>query len=80
MFDQEEMAISNALENNKLVRSVNAGEEIALAKKSRSRSRYSLSNYHLIAGSSVRYWQNQVGSLVFWCAGQVEAHRSGLMP
>ncbi len=33
MFDQEEMAILNALENNKLVRSVNADEEIALAKK-----------------------------------------------
>lgn len=33
MFDQEEMAILNALEDNKLVRSVNADEEIALAKK-----------------------------------------------
>lgn len=33
MFDQEEIAILNALEDNKLVRSVNADEEIALAKK-----------------------------------------------
>ncbi len=33
MFDQEEMAILNALEDNKLVRSINADEEIALAKK-----------------------------------------------
>lgn len=33
MFDEEEMAILSALEDNKLVRSVNADEEIALAKK-----------------------------------------------
>jgi predicted DNA binding CopG/RHH family protein len=33
MFDQEEMAILNALEDNKLVRSINADEEIASAKK-----------------------------------------------
>lgn len=33
MFDQEEMLILNALEDNKLVRSINADEEIALAKK-----------------------------------------------
>ncbi|OAH99078.1 hypothetical protein [Methylomonas methanica] len=33
MFDDEEMSILNALENNKLIRSVNADEEIALAKQ-----------------------------------------------
>jgi predicted DNA binding CopG/RHH family protein len=33
MFDTEEMAILNALENNKLIRSVDADEEIALARK-----------------------------------------------
>lgn len=33
MFDTEEMAILNALENNKLIRSVDADEEIALARR-----------------------------------------------
>lgn len=33
MFDTEEMEILNALENNKLVRSINADEEIALARQ-----------------------------------------------
>ena len=33
MFDTEEMAILNALENNKLIRSVDADEEIALARQ-----------------------------------------------
>jgi predicted DNA binding CopG/RHH family protein len=33
MFDAEEMEILNALENNKLVRSINADEEIALARQ-----------------------------------------------
>lgn len=33
MFDAEEMAILNALENDTLVRSVDADEEIALARK-----------------------------------------------
>jgi predicted DNA binding CopG/RHH family protein len=33
MFDVEEMAILNALENDTLVRSVDADEEIALARK-----------------------------------------------
>lgn len=33
MFDDEEMSILNALENNNLIRSVNADEEIALAKQ-----------------------------------------------
>lgn len=33
MFDAEEMAILNALENHTLVRSVDADEEIALARK-----------------------------------------------
>ncbi|HQS65722.1 MAG TPA: hypothetical protein PLM93_00865 [Sulfuricurvum sp.] len=33
MFDTEEMAILNALENDKLVRSVDADEEIALARQ-----------------------------------------------
>jgi predicted DNA binding CopG/RHH family protein len=33
MFDAEEMAILNALEKNELVRSVDADEEIALARK-----------------------------------------------
>jgi predicted DNA binding CopG/RHH family protein len=33
MFDTEEMAILNALENDTLVRSVDADEEIALARK-----------------------------------------------
>jgi predicted DNA binding CopG/RHH family protein len=33
MFDQEELEILEALENNKLKRSVNADEEMALAKK-----------------------------------------------
>ncbi|MCK9374498.1 MAG: hypothetical protein M0P91_15075 [Sulfuricurvum sp.] len=33
MFDEEEMEILNALENNKLVRSINADEEIALARQ-----------------------------------------------
>jgi len=33
MFNKEEMEILDALENNKLVRSVNVEEEIALAKK-----------------------------------------------
>jgi predicted DNA binding CopG/RHH family protein len=33
MFDAEEMEILNALENNKLLRSINADEEIALARQ-----------------------------------------------
>ncbi len=33
MFDAEEMEILNALKNNKLVRSINADEEIALARQ-----------------------------------------------
>lgn len=33
MFDAEEMAILNALENDTLVRSVDADEEIALARQ-----------------------------------------------
>jgi len=33
MFDTEEMEILNALENNELIRSVDADEEIALARK-----------------------------------------------
>ncbi|MDD3596429.1 hypothetical protein [Sulfuricurvum sp.] len=33
MFDAEEMAILNALENDKLVQSIDADEEIALARK-----------------------------------------------
>jgi predicted DNA binding CopG/RHH family protein len=33
MFDTEEIAILNALENDTLVRSVDADEEIALARK-----------------------------------------------
>ena len=33
MFEQEELEILEALENDKLVRSVNMHEEIALAKK-----------------------------------------------
>ncbi|MDD5373072.1 MAG: hypothetical protein PHO62_06565 [Sulfurimonas sp.] len=33
MFDTEEMAILNALENNKLAKSIDADEEIALARK-----------------------------------------------
>jgi len=33
MFDKEEMSILEALEKNELVRSVDADEEIALAKK-----------------------------------------------
>jgi len=33
MFDAEEMAILNALENDTLVRSIDADEEIALARK-----------------------------------------------
>ncbi|MFZ2889445.1 hypothetical protein [Sulfuricurvum sp.] len=33
MFDAEEMEILNALENNKLVRSINVDEEIALARQ-----------------------------------------------
>ncbi|MDP3301745.1 MAG: hypothetical protein Q8S36_07250 [Sulfuricurvum sp.] len=33
MFDTEEMAILNAIENDELVRSVDADEEIALARK-----------------------------------------------
>ena len=33
MFDAEEMAILNALENDKLVKSIDADEEIALARK-----------------------------------------------
>ena len=33
MFDAEEIEILNALENNKLVRSINADEEIALARQ-----------------------------------------------
>jgi len=33
MFDAEEMAILNALENDTLVRSVDADEEIVLARK-----------------------------------------------
>ncbi|MDK9694414.1 MAG: hypothetical protein OEL19_09260 [Sulfurimonas sp.] len=33
MFDAEEMAILNALENDKLTKSIDADEEIALARK-----------------------------------------------
>ena len=33
MFDQEELEILESLENDELVRSVNADEEIALARK-----------------------------------------------
>ncbi len=33
MFDDEEMSILTALENNQLIRGVNADEEIALAKQ-----------------------------------------------
>lgn len=33
MFDGEEMSILTALENDQLVRSINADEEIALAKQ-----------------------------------------------
>jgi predicted DNA binding CopG/RHH family protein len=33
MFDAEEIAILNALENDKLVKSIDADEEIALARK-----------------------------------------------
>lgn len=33
MFDAEEMAILDALEKDKLVRSIDADEEIALARK-----------------------------------------------
>ena len=33
MFDSEENSMLEALENNKMVRSINAEEEIALARK-----------------------------------------------
>lgn len=33
MFDDEEMSILTALEHNQLIRSINADEEIALAKQ-----------------------------------------------